>query len=193
MLVYMGACAAYLYFTLATFKKHTVSIIFSHTLLLFKVLSMSAGIFIPWILGRAACRLGPLALPSDLTLSKREVAAEVAPSVILILGLVGIHSHAVSVRPLGAVPITLCACLGGLGHLAFVVVFHAWMQDVLQETKVVGDKKAVTAAEAAAVLDRFEQLKAAVSSGLFILLVFSQLIQIFSAYNTVAGENTLIK
>jgi hypothetical protein len=184
----IGADAGYLYFVISVFTKRTGHTIFNYCIFSFKILSMTIVAFFPWFLGTAACWLGPLALPLELTVSKRDLAKEAVPPVLLSLGLMCLHAHSLVKYPLGAIPVILSALLSGLGYFACIVTSFAWLQDFLQATHAVGRQTAVTVAEAAAIQVRFEQLKTALSEGLFYMLVVAQLSQIFSTYSALSGE-----
>jgi hypothetical protein len=188
-LVCIGANAAYLYFTYSYFTGYSEPTIGHYTVLLFKIVSMVSSFFIPWFLGSAACVLGPLALPSDLVVSKQDLTGVVGAPLIFTLGLIGLHTHALCRKPIGAVPIIFSALLSGLSFLAAKSMSFAWMQEFLRDAGALGQKAAISATEVDAVLARFQRLKAALSDGMFYMIGMSQIVQIFAAYNMLAGRD----
>jgi hypothetical protein len=188
-LVCIGANAAYLYFTYSNFTAYSAPTIGHYTVLLFKIVSMVSSFFIPWFLGSAACVLGPLALPSDLVVSKQDLTGVVVAPLIFILGLVGLHTHALCRKPIGAVPVIFVALLSGLSFLAAKAMSFAWMQEFVRDARALGQKKAISATEVDAVLARFHRLKAALSDGMFYMIGMSQIVQIFAAYNMLIGRD----
>ena len=191
MLASLGANAVYVFFTLATLNVEEMAL-FKITVLVFKLLNMTTAIFIPWLLGPAACRLGPLALQPQLIVSQREFAAFLMPILGLCLGLMCIHAHALIDHLWGIIPVMVSSCLGGLGFMGIISLFFAWMTDFRMAARAVGCRVTISVLEADAVLARFEQLKAAVGPILFLLLALAQLIQIFSIYNIFTGKITYI-
>ena len=160
-----------------------------YTVLLFKLLTLTIFIFLPLIIGPAACCLGPLALQPRLTVPKTALAAQLLPGVVLCIGLVCIHALAlIHPKIFDLLAILIAASMSGLGYLSMLLIMFAWQQDFIQAAKAVNSLKAITAAQADAVLARFEQLKTAVKDCLFFTLSLAQIVQIFSAYNTLAGQ-----
>jgi hypothetical protein len=76
---------AFIYFTLSMVASGPSNAA-NYTVLLFKLLTMTSFIFLPWIYGPAACRLGPLALRPQLIVPVRALVSHLLPGVVFCRG-----------------------------------------------------------------------------------------------------------
>jgi hypothetical protein len=187
MLAMLVAYGGYIFFTVSHMVNNNQVSLFNISVLAFKLLTMTTSVFIPWMLGPAACQLGSVALPKRLTISHFELSAAMIPIFTLILGLLCIHVHELADKPWGVIPVAFSALLDSLAFLGMLSLFYAWLYDFRQEARAVGSQLAITADQADDVLAWFSQLKNATGNTLFLLLVLCQMIQIFSSYNIFSG------
>jgi hypothetical protein len=72
---------AFIFFTLSMVANGLTNAA-NYTVLLFKLLTMTSFIFVPWIIGPAACRLGTLALRPELIVPRGALTSHLLPGVV---------------------------------------------------------------------------------------------------------------
>ena len=186
-LAMLAADTAYIFLTVSLFSQGNMAL-FNVTTLVFKFLNLTPAITFPWLLGHAARQMGQHAMPLHLALPKQDIIVPLLSVLCLYVGLMSIHSHNIGLHSWYAIPVAISSCLSGLGFLSILCTLFAWLHDFRQVAKVVGQQETITADESGSVLLWFEQLKAATGNILFVIILLSQVIQIFSSFNVLTGE-----